>query len=278
MTPLIFLACCFLPGSDRDDAIRKELTRFEGLWSFARVVVDGKEQTPGPFPTNRMIILRDGRYVIAQGPRITHGTLEVDPTQTPGHYDPTIGQGAARGRTFPGIYEMEGDSFKACLPLRGMERPTGFDSKPGSGLIVFVFKREKQTAGEALTEVARQEMAGTWQAVSYALDGKQASEEDLKNIQLKIDAAGATTALQNGKPFIASTTSIDPSRDPSTIDMKFTFGDAKGKRALGIYKIEDDLLTICRSGPGQQRPTEFASRPGTGHTLMSYRREKPAQK
>jgi len=32
-----------------------------------------------------------------------------------------------------------------------------------------------------------------------------------------------------------------------TIDMAYTEGDDKGRTALGIYKIEDDVLTICRA-------------------------------
>jgi uncharacterized protein (TIGR03067 family) len=121
---------------------------------------------------------------------------------------------------------------------------------------------------------ARKELAGTWQAVSYALDGKKASDEDMKKIRLLIDADGKTTAQREGKTFIASTTRIDPTKTPKTIDITFTAGEDKGKTALGIYKIEGDRLTICRTAPGKERPSEFSSRPSSRHTLMVYRRVK----
>jgi len=35
-----------------------------------------------------------------------------------------------------------------------------------------------------------------------------------------------------------------------------------------------NLLTICRTAPDHARPTEFASKPGSGQTLMTYKREK----
>jgi uncharacterized protein (TIGR03067 family) len=129
-----------------------------------------------------------------------------------------------------------------------------------------------------LIEAARQELAGTWQAVSYALDGKKASDEEMKKVQLVFDRAGKTTALNEGKVFLASTTKIDPAKNPMAIDMTFTEGDLKGQTSLGIYKIEDDVLTICRAAPHNARPSEFSSKPGSGQTLMSYRRENSTPK
>src|SRR6516164_8292227 len=70
----------------------------------------------------------------------------------------------------------------------------------------------------------RKRLAGTWQAVSYALDGKKASAADLKRIQLIIDPAGNTKAQRDGKTFIASTTKIDPTKNPRHIDIIFTGG------------------------------------------------------
>ena len=52
-------------------------------------------------------------------------------------------------------------------------------------------------------------------------------------------------------------------------------GDLKGQTSLAIYELVGDTLRICRAAPGKARPTEFASKPGSGLTLMSYQRAKP---
>jgi uncharacterized protein (TIGR03067 family) len=248
------------------------------VWSFALVEVDGVKQPAVPFETHKVIIARDGSFVVVQGARVTRGRIKLDVTKMPKHFDVTITQGRAKGRIFSCIYELERDSYKLCSSIRGSERPGTFETKPGGGLLLQVLKREKQDVKEALLEAARRELAGTWQAVSYALDGNKASDEDMKKIKLSIDESGKTSASRDGKVFIASTIKIDPSNNPMLIDMTYTVGDIKGQTALGIYKIEDDVLTICRAGPNHPRPAEFASAPGSGHTLMSYRREKPTAK
>jgi uncharacterized protein (TIGR03067 family) len=260
------------------DAAKDDHARFEGVWSFAKVEVDGKEQPPPPFPTNKILIRKDGRYVVVQGPRITHGVVKLDPSQTPPHFDVIITQGPAKNRKLPCIYELGADTYKLCGPYGDAARPTTFASKPGSGLVLQVLKREKQDLKEALIEVARRELAGTWQAVSYALDGTKASDEDMKRVKLVFDGEGKTQALQDGKVFIASSTTIEPLPDPMRIDITFTAGGDKGRTALGIYRIDDDVLTICRAAPGKARPTTFASEGGSGHTLMTYRRERPTTK
>ena len=88
-----------------------------------------------------------------------------------------------------------------------------------------------------------------------------------------MDAEGKFRAMGDAKVFIAGTATIDPSQEPMSIDLTYTEGDPKGTKSLGIYQIEGDLLTICRAAPGKDRPTEFSSKPGSGHTLMTYKRE-----
>jgi uncharacterized protein (TIGR03067 family) len=256
-----------------DDAADKAQSRLEGVWRFALVEVNRVKQPEVPFATHRMILSKDGRYVVVQGPRITRGTLKVDPTQVPMSYDPVVHLGGGKTLSFPGIYQQEGDTLKICLPLRGKVRPTGFDSKPDSGLMIQVFERETKSTAEALLGAARLELAGTWQAVTYALDGVKASDEDMKKVKLTFDRDGKTEASNEGKVFIASTTKIDPTKEPMTIDISFTQGSQKGQTSLGIYKIDGNVLTICRASPGSPRPTEFASQRGSRHTLMTYKKE-----
>lgn len=269
----LLLASSLLLAADDQEAARTDLSRLQGVWSFALVEVEGVRQPEAPFESHKLVISKGGRYTILQGPRITRGSLSLDPTKTPKHYDPTVTEGAGKGRAYRGIYELTGDSYRICLSFRNAERPTEFASRPGSGLLLFVFKREQTDVLPALVEIARLEMAGTWQAVLHALDGREATEADVKRIQLKVDAVGMTTALQGDKLSRAATT-VDPAENPMAIDFSYTAGGFRGQTALGIYRVEDDRLTICRAAPGRARPATFASEPGSGDTLTTYEREK----
>jgi len=54
-------------------------------------------------------------------------------------------------------------------------------------------------------------------------------------------------------------------------------GPRKGKEIPGIYKFEDDTWTECQAKPGERRPTEFATGPGTGKggILVVWKRVHP---
>jgi uncharacterized protein (TIGR03067 family) len=127
-------------------------------------------------------------------------------------------------------------------------------------------------ADEEAIARGRKALAGTWQAVSYALDGQKVAAEDLKHVRLHFDADGLAIAQRDGKTFLASKTTIDPTMEPATMDIAFIEGNDKGRTSLGLYRIEGDVLTICRSAPGKPRPSSFSSEPGSGLTLMSCRR------
>lgn len=47
------------------------------------------------------------------------------------------------------------------------------------------------------------------------------------------------------------------------------------KSSEHISKQEGEKLTTCRTPEGQEFPREFASKPGTGHVLSVWMREKP---
>ena len=53
--------------------------------------------------------------------------------------------GFTKGKKQLGIYELEGENFKASFAAPGAERPTDFTSKPGDKRTVSVWKRQKET-------------------------------------------------------------------------------------------------------------------------------------
>ena len=118
------------------------------------------------------------------------------------------------------------------------------------------------------------QLAGTWRAATYALDGKEAAAADLKDIRLII-AGGKFKAQNAGQTFLAGTVKTDLDKKPRTMDVTYTEGDLKGQTSRAIYELDGDTLRICRAAPGKARPTEFASKPGSGLILMSYQRAKP---
>ena len=271
--PMIACALAFVaPKADVDNS--KELAKFEGVWSFSRVVVDGAQQPAQPFTTNKMIILKDGRYVVVQGSTITHGIMKVDASATPKHIDCTISDGPAKGATFAAIYSLEGDTYRFCGSLKGKARPATLASAKGSGMMLQVLKREKQDAKAAMIEVCRTEMAGTWLGTSFTREGSKASEEELKQIKITVDAEGKITSYIGDKVFLAGGSTIDPEQNPMTLDVAYTEGVNKGKTSLGIYKLENGVLTICRRPPDKPRPTEFSSESGSNQILITYKREK----
>jgi uncharacterized protein (TIGR03067 family) len=68
---------------------------------------------------------------------------------------------------------------------------------------------------------------------------------------------------------------LDLSKKPKEIDVVFTEGPEKGKTSLGIYELEGDVYKVCIGLTGKKRPTEFISKPGSGHVLEVLKRQKP---
>src|SRR5437773_12193409 len=130
-------------------------------------------------------------------------------------------------------------------------------------------------AQEEAIKKERKAMQGRWTVASYELDGNRPlSDEQLQSVRAIFDAQGKITIEADGNTVLAATTRIDPTKQPKTIDITFTEGDMQGQTALGIYELKDDTFRYCRAAPGKDRPTEFSSKAGSGHTLIVYKREK----
>jgi uncharacterized protein (TIGR03067 family) len=119
----------------------------------------------------------------------------------------------------------------------------------------------------------RAKLTGKWTCSSAVIDGRPLAEEGAKALQLTLTTDRYKTERGNQVLF-DSTYSIDATKNPQTIDMVGTEGEAKGKPARGIYKLDGDQLTICYVMPGKDRPASFESKPDSGAYLVVWKRSK----
>jgi uncharacterized protein (TIGR03067 family) len=252
------------------DKARKEYALFEGTWKIVSLEVDGKKVPEKLFQGARLTLVGN-RHSLTEGKVTYKGTYQVDLDKNPKQIDITFTEGPEKGKTILGIYELDGDTYRLCIAMAGKERPTEFVSNGARGHVLEVLRRDKGDKGAA---AERKRLEGTWEAVSYERDGKKTPADDLKKVRLVIGADGKFTLQNDGKTFLAGTAAADPASKPNTIDLAFTEGPAEGKTALGIYKIDEDTLTLCRAEPGKDRPTEFTAKEGSKLALMVYRRVK----
>jgi uncharacterized protein (TIGR03067 family) len=124
-------------------------------------------------------------------------------------------------------------------------------------------------------ELARHQ--GTWHASTSVYDGQEAPAEIVRSITRTVEKDHVVWK-RDGKSFAGTRIELDPSRDPKAIDVIPDGGKDRGERVPGIYKLEDDRLTICMAAPGQPRPKEFKAEKGSGCTLRTFIREKPSEK
>ncbi len=120
-----------------------------------------------------------------------------------------------------------------------------------------------------------EQLPGVWTCVSGVKDGKPLAQEVVKQLRLTLTADKYKTELGQQVLF-ESTYRIDAAKKPKQIDIIGTEGANAGKAAQGIYSVEGDKLTLCYTMPGQDRPTEFASKPGTEITLTVWQRSRPS--
>jgi len=126
----------------RRKAIEDDRKRFDGTWVGEFNLRDGVTIPEDEARQARLIVTGD-RYTMDRGnDRTSRGTTRIDPTRTPRTMDVSIIDGPNKGETWLGIYELSAETYRACFATDGKPRPPAFTSEPGSGNVLWVFKRE----------------------------------------------------------------------------------------------------------------------------------------
>jgi len=131
------LVSAFAQGAD-------EATRLQGTWTATQAERDGKaaEDVVGhrlSFTGTRFQIQsKDGKPLYA-------GTVWLDRGARAAIIDFEHTEGALKGKTWKGIYALDGDTLRVCdnAPDLSRMRPKAFAAKSGSRYVLVTFKRAK---------------------------------------------------------------------------------------------------------------------------------------
>jgi uncharacterized protein (TIGR03067 family) len=117
-------------------------------------------------------------------------------------------------------------------------------------------------------------LEGTWKLASVQLNAQPLPMEKLQDARLVVQ--GPKYSLKLADARLEMTHKLMSDMRPPAMDLTLAEGPDKGKTFQAIYKLEGDMLTVCRSiEPGKQRPAEFASKPDSGLLLVVWSRAKP---
>jgi uncharacterized protein (TIGR03067 family) len=114
----------------------------------------------------------------------------------------------------------------------------------------------------------QERLKGTWTIVSIERDGK--ANENAVGGKVTFDGDTMTFKVKDNEH--KGTFKLDPTKKPRQIDLTPGDGPEKDKVVEGIYSLKKDELKICIAHPGNERPKDFESKEGSGHSLVTLKR------
>jgi uncharacterized protein (TIGR03067 family) len=134
-----------LVGADApSDAVKKDLSRFEGEWLLVSGERDG-QAIPAEYLKSGKRVFKDGEVTVTFADMLLmKAKVTVDPGKKPNAINYDVTDGVLKGKKQSGIYEIDGDTVKFCFSAPDQERPADFTTKEGSGRTLTVWKRAKK--------------------------------------------------------------------------------------------------------------------------------------
>jgi uncharacterized protein (TIGR03067 family) len=129
-----------------DEAVKKDLAQLQGEWTMVSASADGQPMSEDMLKQMKRVCKGDEITVTMGDQVFLKAKITIDPSKKPKTIDYDMTDGFSKGKKQLGIYELNGDTFKACFNSPGAERPTEF--KAGAGLTLSEWKRQKPAATE----------------------------------------------------------------------------------------------------------------------------------
>jgi uncharacterized protein (TIGR03067 family) len=124
------------------DLAKEDLDKLQGTWRIESSVWNGVPERDVALSTT--LIFQGGKltWVDKDGIHYQEDTIKLMPDQSPKAID---NWNKGRGQAAPGIYSLEGDTFRWCsCGGDNKVRPTSFASKPGSKQSLMLLRRQKK--------------------------------------------------------------------------------------------------------------------------------------
>ena len=120
-----------------DSAKKSDLDLMQGKWVPVEIVANGKKLEDDVLGAIKVTI-HESSYKTERADGGDEGTFKLNDSASPKVMDLT----SEGGRDVPAIYEISGDTFKACYAIGGAGRPSEFKSTEDSNHILVVYKRK----------------------------------------------------------------------------------------------------------------------------------------
>ena len=144
----LFAGCVLLISSASagkpDDAVAAEYKALVGTYTVAKAELGGKDITEH-LKIMKFDIRDGGKYTAQVGEQKDDASFTADPSKKPREMDVKPNGGPHKGKIVKVIYKLDGDHLLICYDYEKPEnRPTAFESKDGTSVLLVIYKREKK--------------------------------------------------------------------------------------------------------------------------------------
>jgi uncharacterized protein (TIGR03067 family) len=265
-----------------------DLDTLQGTWYVSALETNGEKMPASAFSGSTIVIKKQRFKSVAMGATY-EGTLTLDVSTTPKKFDLVFDKGHAAGTRNVGIYKLNKDRWTICLATQGSKRPATFATRPGTGLALETFQRDKVVHGKADGRVRRPlpvsdlataasaegtgvptAIEGDWAMVSAVFSGSAMDAKMVKWAK-RVTRRDVTVVTAGPQVFVKARFVLDTSKTPHAIDyINLPGAPNAGKPQAGIYEITHNTLKICMAAPGKPRPSEFTSTSGDGRSFTTW--------
>lgn len=124
------------------EEVSPELKKLQGSWIPVSAELAG-QKLPDDFLRKTTLVIENESYSSKVGDVTDRGKIKLAGNGPPKAIDIISSDPNYQGKSFPAIYEVEGNSLMVCYDLEGKKRPDGFKSPKGFQWFLVQYKKEK---------------------------------------------------------------------------------------------------------------------------------------